>query len=815
MSAASESPKSATAAGRTKPPQFEPPADGPGEETEGGVVVARGRYEGGKRVGTWTWLHPSGENKSQGDYVDGLLQGLQTHWYDTGEVEAQGEFVDGQAHGRWQWRFKTGEPSRVCTYVRGKLDGPYESWHAPEQRSSRGTFKAGKRHGDWVWWYKNGNKRTVRGYADHEVKHGLEEEYAEDGTLQHRTHWEQGQRSGLCERFYPDGKPKERAHYVAGQYHGTVERWDAKGKQSTAEYLHGMPAELDAKALASIAKEIGKQAFDYEKLDAIGDLVDTAVRPALLVRMHDAGLLDLGKEQVLWSRLDAATLSGAQLASILSGIEDYERSDGYLHTMLTADWPSDLDALAMQVYARDREPLDAAWRDFPARVRKGFSLVLIRHGALSVDAYEGDILTELAKVAVEHGLPETLWVLGEQGTPHAVPLQLANTRPSEHFYAFIEPLGGRKKWAAALRKASAKASVDYDGFIDALELSTTKQLDKLVDRVRMQVHQLIECVIRLRNDKPAALIKLAESTASDELRAVAAIAAALRLGGASKPVPQELDALIGFDGYQVLDGSGPFIGLEETLGALEAVGEERAHAIIARRLEQTSRPYRAIPALGVFPDPGLRERAFEVIRGAAGQKHYDMPFMANALAHWGPDALPLLQQRYDAADEPALRDTYRWATLIVLAELAKAGQGWDACYDPHIEFHDWSSAVSRHDYDNFIQPLLVQATAALPLDRARTVLLAALDGEQAHAERPLVCLKDVKDTAVWTAAFTLLLDHAASLDREGAGVVVGVLESLGDDADDWVRWCLHNDPPPALMTILRAAYRDLETRMKA
>lgn len=792
-----------------------PPSDGPYEEkNEAGVVKTRGQHAGGKRVGTWTWFHDSGERLCEGDYVDGKQQGPETTWYATGEVEAQGDYLDDERHGTWLWTFPTGERKGLNTYDRGKKDGPYEWWHTPQQRHSLGTYRNDKHFGSWTWWREDGGIDTLRGYTDEGRKHGLEETYYDNGKLKTRYTWERGQLVGLCESFYEDGKPKERAHYLGGEYDGTVESWDERGKKTSAEFVRGMPKQLDKKKLAAVAKKIKSKKDGYDKMDAAGELVDHGAREALLLRLHEEGFLHLGTEPMLWEKLDRNMLTGEQLASILSGITTYSPGKDYSLNLLTADWPLDLDELAVNVYARDPAPLEAAWPSFPAPVRKGFATVRLRFGKCSADELEGNALEDLAKQHVkDHGLSHHLWMPDAEGK--AVKLRLYDDaqQPNEHFYAFVQLFGERKAWNKLVLKLAQKHGGNYPKLYDAFINATPKQLEKLFDRCSLSIASLYHCFDTLRHDSVKDLVGIAERAKKDDVREIAAICAMRRLAAAGESIPDELDAKLEFKGYQSSVGTPLFEGLSQTIEALQALPSARAHAIIARGLEHEYLYGHPIPVLGVIADEDLRGRAFARIEESAKAKYYNMQFMAHALAYWGEAELPRLHAQLQAASDEPLRDTYRRAILIALASLADAGTTWDEKYDGCIEFYEWSSSIDDHQYEHYIQPFILRAIRGLPGPRTQALLLRALAPSVAFT-RPFTCLPTVKDTKVWRAAFGLLLDHGAKIKASASYAVQAALRDMGSDADDWVRWCVHNEPSPKLIAIFKEAFYDFDDRLK-
>jgi antitoxin component YwqK of YwqJK toxin-antitoxin module len=797
--------------GRSKAPTFiEYPEHGPYRETNAsGVVTCEGQFVHGKRSGTWTWRHPAGTMSCRREYVDGKAHGQELSWYADGALEAEGLNVDGLREGKWVWRFATGELKGTYTYNAGKQEGPYEWWHTPNQRHSVGAFRADRHMGDWTWWNTDGVVDTIRGYNAKGQFHGMETVNFQDGSLSRRGNWIHSKRDGAWVENYGAGKPKEKAVYVDGQYDGVVETWDASGKVTTREYARGLPTDLTAKKLTSIAKKIRKQKESHAKMDAIGDVVDYGLRQALLLHLHARGILNLSEEPVLWAELINGAVSGAQLVDILTGIKSYATPEHPLG-MLTSFWPRSLDELSGQVYARDPGPLDAAWADFPEPVKKGFALVLRRLGTLGEADIDGGVLADLAQVHVDEGLPDYLWMLTPDG-PERAKVYGENRRPNEEFYRFLGLFGPREEWEAAVLQLAMENHCYFNTGVDAYKRASPAQLIALCNQTTPEIEHVYYCLDELRSDEPEELLVLAK-TGKRGLAEPAAICAIRRLAGRGQPIPEVLDAAISFRGYHSSSGHQRFIGLKQTIEAMTALPQDRAQAIFERGFEDRYQAKLVLPVLAGFPEEGLRARAFHIVKAKAAEKHFDMDFIAQALARWGVEALPALHQQHQLAKPKALKDTFKRAIVVLLADLAEQGETWDVVYDAHIDFHGWSRAVDKHNYEHYVQPYVCKAASALPSERRERVLLGAFDEQHAAFHRPFACLKHVRTTAVWHAGFTALLDRVDNIKGNTKFDIQRVLGELGEDVDPWLRWCMENNPSPKLVGIFNHAFHDLDLR---
>jgi antitoxin component YwqK of YwqJK toxin-antitoxin module len=96
------------------------------------------------------------------------------------------------------------------------LSGTGETWHDNGQLESRGTFVDGNRHGVWEYFYDNGQLWARGTYVDGKA-HGVWEWFHENGHPCMRGAYESGKRHGVWEWFYKNGKLFERRTYEHGR----------------------------------------------------------------------------------------------------------------------------------------------------------------------------------------------------------------------------------------------------------------------------------------------------------------------------------------------------------------------------------------------------------------------------------------------------------------------------------------------------------------------------------------------------------------------------------------------------------------------
>lgn len=94
---------------------------------EGGLTVL-----GGERDGLWRFRYPDGALREEGRYEDGRRVGTWRTWHRNGQLAGAGER-------RWNDATRASE-----------REGPWEFWHADGSLRARGTYRAGVRVGEWI-----------------------------------------------------------------------------------------------------------------------------------------------------------------------------------------------------------------------------------------------------------------------------------------------------------------------------------------------------------------------------------------------------------------------------------------------------------------------------------------------------------------------------------------------------------------------------------------------------------------------------------------------------------------------------------------
>jgi hypothetical protein len=93
---------------------------------------------GGERDGPWRFHYPDGALREEGRYDDGRRVGTWRTWHRNGQLASQGER---------RWNDATSASER---------EGPWEFWRDDGSPSARGAYGAGLREGEWAVFDEEG-----------------------------------------------------------------------------------------------------------------------------------------------------------------------------------------------------------------------------------------------------------------------------------------------------------------------------------------------------------------------------------------------------------------------------------------------------------------------------------------------------------------------------------------------------------------------------------------------------------------------------------------------------------------------------------
>lgn len=157
-----------------------------------GALVEEGRYNNGKRTGTWRRFWPNGNPMSEIEYHLGRPRGAYAVYYPNGKVEESG---------RWDLDRNTGR---------------FQRWHPN-----------GKLAQDFV-------------FNDHGQRDGEQKYYHENGQLAVTVNIKEGREEGTLKRYTPDGQLLQVAEFNGGVIN-----------EANSRYIRSVPKAEDVKPDAS------------------------------------------------------------------------------------------------------------------------------------------------------------------------------------------------------------------------------------------------------------------------------------------------------------------------------------------------------------------------------------------------------------------------------------------------------------------------------------------------------------------------------------------------------------------------------------
>jgi antitoxin component YwqK of YwqJK toxin-antitoxin module len=180
--------------------------DGPWKEFyENGQLRSEGVYRNGNRIGKWRFYHANSSLEQEGSYNnqgntdglwkwyydDGLLlreenflngnsEGIFTEFDERGNVIIQGEYVDGLEEGLW--KYQHGDHREEGIYRGGMRNGEWKYYYDDGQLSFQGSFIDDNPNGRHIWYWPNGKKKDEGEYLMG-MKNNDWIQYNSDGTV--------------------------------------------------------------------------------------------------------------------------------------------------------------------------------------------------------------------------------------------------------------------------------------------------------------------------------------------------------------------------------------------------------------------------------------------------------------------------------------------------------------------------------------------------------------------------------------------------------------------------------------------------------
>jgi antitoxin component YwqK of YwqJK toxin-antitoxin module len=811
-------------------------------------VSAEGEYVGGKKHGVWRWWYSDGQLQSEVTFVHGLREGHETGWHENGNKSAEGDNRGGHREGPWDFWYASGAFQQRYLYRQGKQHGEYV-WNLENgSPRARGQFCDGRRVGHWTWHGEPQHEKMTRGHDDLGRNHGEDAGWYPGGQLAYRRFYDHGKPVGVHEAWSTDGTLTSRTTYDASSR--LVEKLTVvDGKETIERFVHGLPEKLvaDRKKLTKLAAKVAKGKDRYKKQDALGEAVDYGQRGALALHLWREGVLDLPKEPELFElvRGEAHAMSGEELMRLLAQVE--LTKDTY--SAHIPQWPSDLDELVVEVFARDPGPIEAGWRELPSAAKRGVGFVLARFGK-DVRKELGDLSELLAKKHAESAIQERLrWPARPPEMP-ADPFRPDEVRlfdwqlPTPAFDDFLALYGSKERFAEKLLEIAKErvknpltTPIYFSTYKPAIERAAVEDLAALVRGGSL--HQWTAAhteaaLLKWRSDGAEALTTVALAIDDHGLRKWPAVCCAIvkraeeglpvderlvdalvlpaetpSLGWVEQRIgklpledlkrdPAWIDSAVDFANDPELGTEPNFETMRIVYRALRVLPEATVKRLVERTLESQYGKTHAAPYLHLVNDPVLWERAIEVMEK---EESVRMHQVALGLAHLPIAALPILEAAWKRATKKDVKASVHRAIVGVLARAASRGETWDPRWDELVQME---VEAASYDYP-YVGALLRKVVHRLPTERAEKVLLRELDPKRPKSfARAMTLVASHPTEAVLRAAFRGLLvaeERIASEDQHPMGPAMSAIP----DVAAWVKWLLKKGAGSKLAGVFESA----------
>lgn len=154
-----------------------PKADKPGYTD--GQLIEEGRYNAGKRIGTWKRYWPNGKIMSEVNYRSGLPRGEYRIYYPNGRVEEQGTWDLDRNTGSFKRWHPNGKPAQEFLFDQyGLRDGIQKYFHENGQLAVEVSVKQGREEGSLKRFYANGELEETASFNNGEMDEASRKTFA-------------------------------------------------------------------------------------------------------------------------------------------------------------------------------------------------------------------------------------------------------------------------------------------------------------------------------------------------------------------------------------------------------------------------------------------------------------------------------------------------------------------------------------------------------------------------------------------------------------------------------------------------------------
>ena len=169
-----------------------------------------------------------GSIQTEGNYTNGVRDGLWTFWYvgeaynDWGEDDDPSTDDEGNLNGEW-------DSLEVVT-----IDLNGDTYFSEPNKKMEGSYSEGNREGEWIKYYNNesNTKKEQSNYISGKLN-GQLIKWFENGNKIEEGSYEEGKQSGLWTWYYETGIKKEETQFIDGQQNGIWTQWFSDGERKS------------------------------------------------------------------------------------------------------------------------------------------------------------------------------------------------------------------------------------------------------------------------------------------------------------------------------------------------------------------------------------------------------------------------------------------------------------------------------------------------------------------------------------------------------------------------------------------------------
>lgn len=219
---------------------------------DNGIIVSEGIItEEGQRSGNWKNFYPDGSVREEGDYQNNRRTGIWNFYDKNGNIIQKGGYRNGRFDGKWEWYYDNGKILREEYYYLGQRDGEFFEYSENGDIISSGFYTDNEKNGSWK--YMVGDHREEGNYIIG-LRDGVWKYYDNDGNLEYKGNYLQGNPDGYHIYYWDSGKTKEEQYYKMGIKQRSWKKYDQDGvllmtisyKDDVEKRINGVKVNLPA-----------------------------------------------------------------------------------------------------------------------------------------------------------------------------------------------------------------------------------------------------------------------------------------------------------------------------------------------------------------------------------------------------------------------------------------------------------------------------------------------------------------------------------------------------------------------------------------